>query len=147
MSNNNITVTIIILTMISLLVGGLYWISSDILQHNDKLDVESQTLITSITGEYINTYNPSILNTSTVDENNTFEGIDQYAREYLESKNEIKQKESMLNRVIKFPSIVLVVFGVSNSYMLVSFSLLIYSLGALLIGIQIYKAFRTGETG
>lgn len=145
-NSNNIGTTIFILFIVTLCLTGLYYVSSEVTSKNTKLDIESQALVNSMGNDYNNYgYNTTIIITEASNESN-FEGVDAYVREYLEDKTEINQKETMLNKVLNFPATLLIIFGVEESFILIAFNTLVYSLLGVLIGLQIFKAIRSGET-
>lgn len=145
-NTNNIGTTIFILFLVSLCLTGLFYVSSDVTSKNTKLDIKSQDLVESMGNDYNKYEYNSTLTVSEADSEANFEGVDAYVREYLEDKTEINKKETMLNKVLNFPATLLIIFGVEESFILIAFNTLIYSLLSVLIGLQIYKAIRSGET-
>lgn len=145
----NIGTTATLILIVVMFLGGLSAISTDILKNNN-LDNSSKNLLTDLNDEYSNNYNSSFaFNTSTsnVTNESTFSGVDAFARQYLEDKSETEQKKSVINRVVNFPSLFLKMFGVDNQVILNIWNTAIYGFIAFLLGLQIYKAIRTGEVG
>jgi len=144
---NNLGTTFLLIAILSIFMIGLYSVSQDIANNNTKLDTKSQEVIISLGAEYNNNFegfNMSIEQTG-VTNDSSFESVDAFSRQYLEDKSEIKQKETTLNKILLFPSLVLIVIGVEDMTLLIIWSGLIYTLITLYLGLQIYKAARTGE--
>ena len=114
---------------------------------NPNLDEESKNLIFDLNNEAI-TYNEGTLeeDQSSVTENSSFQGVDAYARQYLEDKSEITQKKTTLDKVLGTPDLILKSIGVQNTALLTSIKIMIVSIISFLIGLAVYKAIRTGET-
>ena len=140
---NNIGTTAIIIFILILLMGGLYYTAKDISTNNTKLDTKSNQTITNLGAQYIKINNATNFETENGDFNDSnFDDVDPYSRQYLEGKSEIDQKRNLMKTVLLYPSIVLSVFGVEDMVILSLFSGLIYGLIAFMLGLQIYKAIR-----
>jgi len=141
--SNNIGTTAIIIFIILLLFGGLYYASLEISDRNDKLDISSQQTLDNIGVEYQNNLNFTLESESTEEFNDSnFDGVDAFVRQYLEDKSEIQQKRTLLNKILLFPSIIISVFGVENNILLITFSTLVYSLLVFLLSLQVIKAIK-----
>jgi len=140
-SNNILTTSFIILILV-VLFTGLYYSTIDIDNNNDKLDSDSEDIIDYLGVYYNNISDTSFISTSGQYNDSSFDDVDPYIRQYLEDKTEIQEKQSILNKVISYPSIILRVFGVSDSTILIAFNSLIYGFITLIIGLQIYKAIK-----
>jgi len=137
--------TFLVLTILFLSFANT--IASESSLKNPNLDDESISLIVELEYEVL-TYNDDTLTQSdnAITENSSFEGVDAYARQYLEDKSEITQKKTILNKVLGVPDLILKSLGVQNSTLLTSIKLIIVAMITFLIGIAVYKAIRTGET-
>jgi hypothetical protein len=140
-SNNILTTSFIILILV-VLFTGLYYSTIDIDNNNDKLDSDSEDIIDYLGVYYNNISDTSFISTSGQYNDSSFDDVDPYIRQYLEDKTEIQQKQSILNKVVSYPSIILRVFGVSDSTILIAFNSLIYGFITFIIGLQIYKAIK-----
>jgi len=139
-----------IFSLLSLVVLFLTFgttIADEVGVKNPNLDDESIALIVDLN------YESDILNvdalgesTSPVTDDSSFEGVDPFARQYLEDKSEITQKKSTLDKVLGVPDLILKSIGIQNTALLVTIKLLIVSLLTFVIAIALYKAIRTGET-
>lgn len=143
---NNLGTTAIIVFLFSLLIGGLYFAADDISNNNDKLDLKSEQVITSIGVEYNTKLKDTSFETEETEFNDsTFDGVDPFSRQYLEDKSEIDQKQSLVRTVLLYPSFLISIFGVEDMIILGLFSSLVYGLILFFIGLQIYKAISSKE--
>ena len=144
---NNLGTTFFVIFLITIFFTGLYLVNIEISAKNDKLDIKSEELIESLGSKYENNISDITFSEqeSAVVNDSTFEGVDAYSRQYLEDKSEINQKKSLLNKIFLFPSILLMIFGVEDMTLFIAFSSLVYGLITIYIGLQVYKAIRTGE--
>lgn len=140
---NNIGTMSIIIFLLTLLFGSLYFVSVDISSSNTKLDTNSIQIIETLGAEYINNINSTNFNTENEEFNDSnFDGVDAFVRQYLEDKSEIEQKKSLLNTVLLYPSFIISIFGVEDMTILIMFSSLVYGLILFLLTLQIIKAIR-----
>jgi hypothetical protein len=139
---NNIGTSVLILLIVGILFAGIFFISDDI-RTNEKLDLKSQSLLNNLNSDYSNNYNYTSLlveEDSNLTNGSNFEGVDAFSRQYLEDKSKMDNKKSTIEKILTFPSLFLVIFGFSDSSMLIAFNALFYSFIAFMIGLQIYKA-------
>ena len=143
---NNIGTTALIILIVTILIGSLYFVSNDISDNNTKLDSKSVIVITNLGANYTNNIKGTSFAIGESEYNDsTFNSVDPFSRQYLEDKSEIDQKKSILNTVLLYPSFLISIFGVSNEIILLAFGTLLYTFIAFMLGLQIYKAIRTGE--
>jgi len=140
----NIGTTTIIITIIVIFLTGLVAISDDI-NKNPNLDTKSKQLLTDLGVEVNSSYTNDQIFNSTSLVNNTPSDPTAFSLQYLESKNQINQQKSTLDVIFNLPSLFIKMLGVENENLIISWNILIISLITLLIGLQIYKAIRTGE--
>ena len=143
----NVGSTAVVLFVVVLFMAGISFIATDI-NKNTNLDAKSTQLLIDLGAEYNNNYNTSTAfttSTSPVTNDSSFVGVDSFARQYLEDKAEVTQKKSTIEKIIRFPDLFLKIFGVESEAILISWSLAIEGLLIFFIGLQIYKAIRTGE--
>jgi hypothetical protein len=139
---NNLGTTVFVLFIVGIVLTGIFFISDDI-RTNDKLDINSEILLNNLNNDYNSNYNYTTYlsqEQSNLTNGSNFEGVDAYVRQYLEDKSEIENKKSTVEKILTFPSLLLVIFGVSNSSMLIGFNVLVYSFLSFMIGLQIFKA-------
>lgn len=144
--SNTIGTYAIILFIVVLFISGLSFISYDI-SKNTYLDDDSVNIISDLNLFYSD-LNPSIVFTPDIDPsiaNSTFEGVDAYSREYLETKTDSKGRENIVMKILTLPAIPLKVFGVTSYPIIISFSVAFSGIILFLIGLSTYKAIRTGE--
>lgn len=143
---NNLGTTAIIVFLFTLLIGGLYFVTGDITDNNDKLDLKSEQVINSIGVEYNTKLNDTSFETEDSEfDDSTFDGVDPFSRQYLEDKSEIDQKQSLVRTILLYPSFLIRIFGVEDMVILGLFSSLVYGLILFFIGLQIYKAISSKE--
>jgi hypothetical protein len=137
-----------------ILTMGLIFLSiiSSVLEEagdkNDRLDNETKLLIlnlTSVSKEYDPSYLEPVSNSET--ENSTFEGVDAFARQYFEDKQEVREDASQSEKILNMPDVLLNSIGIQNNALLTTIKLFIISLITFALGLGAYKAARTGETG
>ena len=143
----NVGGTAVVLFVVVLFMAGISFISTDI-NKNTNLDGKSQQLLIDLGAEYTNNYEATTTFATTpsaVTNDSSFVGVDSFARQYLEDKAEVTQKKSTIEKVLRFPELFLKIFGVEQEEILIAWSAAIGGLLVFLIGLQIYKAIRTGE--
>jgi hypothetical protein len=145
MGNNNLGTTFVIIFIVTIFMALIYTVSEEVKNKNPNLDLKSQSLITDLRGEYVSDFQDgqSLATLDTTDY--TYEGTDPYYRSTAEDKEEINTKKGTLETIITFPQLFIKMFGVENNVILIAFNVAFFSLMSLLIGLQIYKAVRTGE--
>lgn len=144
---NNLGTSFVLLFIVGMFMLLLNSITDDISQ-NPNLDSKSISLLTDIDSEFETNYNQAQLLATTetsLAANSTFEGVDAFYRSTAEDKAEVQGKQSTINKLVNLPSLFIKMFGIDNNAVLIAFNVLVYSLIALLIALQIYKAVRTGE--
>lgn len=140
---NNIGTLAIVIFLLTLLFGGLYYVSVDISDKNNKLDTKSIQVIETLGVNYAQNINTTDFESQDNEFNDSnFDGVDAFVRQYLEDKSEIEQKKSLLNQVLLYPSFIISIFGVEDMIVLVSFSVLVYGLIAFLITLMVIKAVK-----
>lgn len=140
---NNIGTLAIVIFLLTLLFGGLYYVSLDISTTNTKLDTKSIQVIENLGVNYVNNINTTDFETNNTEFNDSnFDGVDAFVRQYLEDKSEIEQKKSFLNTVLLYPSFMLSIFGVEDMVILTLFSVVVYGLITFLLTLQIIKAVK-----
>lgn len=146
----NIGTTATLLLIMVLFLGGISFISDDIAQ-NPNLDSNSITLLNDLGTEYDNNYGAdTTFSTDNIDplienDSSTCLGVDAFFKQSCLDKAEVDSNENTVNKILGFPVLFLRMFGVENTNLLLLWSTAIYSFIAFLIGLQLYKAFRTGE--
>lgn len=143
----NIGSTAIILFIVVAFLGAISILAPEF-EENNMLDNSSKELLTDLSNEYNDNYKSQTA--FDVPENNVtntslFSGIDDFARQYLENKVEITQKQSTVEKVLGLPGIFLKIFGVEDSALLILWNSAVYGLILFLIGLYAYKAIKTGE--
>jgi hypothetical protein len=123
-------------------------LATEVGNKNSILDDNSVNLIIELN------YEASQFNSSNLEEtqssltnDSTFEGVDAFARQYLEDKSEITQKKTTLEKVFGVPDLVITAVGIENNALIISIKILLISLLSFALGLALYKAIRTGETG
>jgi len=140
---NNIGTLAIVIFLLTLLFGSLYYVSLDITTNNTKLDDKSVQVINTLGVNYVNEINNTNFETEDEEFNESnFDGVDAFVRQYLEDKSEVEQKKSLLNTVLLYPSFIISIFGVEDMVILTTFSVLVYGLITFLITLQIIKAIK-----
>jgi len=140
---NNIGTLAIIIFLLVLLFGGLYYVSVDISNTNTKLDTKSVQVITNLGVEYQNINSSTNFETEDTEFNDSnFDGVDAFVRQYLEDKSEIEQKKSLMYTILLYPSFIISIFGVEDMIILTTFSSLVYGLITFLLTLQVIKAIR-----
>jgi len=146
----NIGTTATILLIMVLFLGGISFISTDI-SNNTNLDSDSIDLLDDLGAEYTSNYaakdsfttgnsDPLIENDSS-----TCLGVDAFFKQSCLDAAEVDEKKSTMDKVLGFPGLFLKMFGVDNTTLLIAWSTAIYGFIAFMIGLQVYKAIRTGE--
>jgi len=140
---NNIGTLAIVIFLLTLLFGGLYYVSLEISDKNTKLDTKSVQVIQTLGVTYENEISATDFETDSGEFNDSnFDGVDAFVRQYLEDKSEIEQKKSLLNTILLYPSFIISIFGVEDMIILTTFSVLVYGLIAFLITLMVIKAIR-----
>ena len=140
---NNIGTLAIVIFLLTLLFGGLYYVSQEISDKNTKLDTKSVQVIQTLGVTYENEISTTDFETDSGEFNDSnFDGVDAFVRQYLEDKSEIEQKKSLLNTILLYPSFIISIFGVEDMIILTTFSALVYGLIVFLIALMIIKAIR-----
>lgn len=140
---NNIGTLAIIIFLLVLLFGGLYYVSVDISNTNTKLDTKSVQVITNLGVEYQNINSSTNFETEDTEFNDSnFDGVDAFVRQYLEDKSEIEQKKSLMYTILLYPSFIISIFSVEDMIILTTFSSLVYGLITFLLTLQVIKAIR-----
>lgn len=143
----NIGSTATILFIVVFFLAGISFIAEDF-NNNSMMNNESQALLSNLSSEYQANYKTTEVMevpTNNVTNQSVFSGVDDFARQYLENKVEMTEKQSTIEKVLGFPGLFLKIFGVTNSNLLIAWNSLIYGLITFLIGLQVYKAIKTGE--
>ena len=143
----NIGSTAIVLFIVVIFLAAISIIAPDF-QDNAMMDNSSQKLLIDLSSEYETNYRAQeVLEvpTNNVTNQSVFSGVDDFARQYLENKVEITEKQSTVERILGFPSLFLKIFGVENSALLIAWNSAVYSLLIFLIGLQAFKAIKNGE--
>lgn len=140
---NNIGTLSIVIFLLTLLFGGLFYVSLDISERNTKLDTKSIQVIETLGVNYVNDINNTNFEEEDGEFNDSnFDGVDAFVRQYLEEKSEIEQKKSLLNTILLYPSFIISIFGVDNMIILTTFGTLVYSLIVFLMTLMAIKALR-----
>ena len=140
---NNIGTLAIVIFLLTLLFGGLYYVSQEVSSKNTKLDTKSVQVIKTLGVTYENDINATDFETDSGEFNDSnFDGVDAFVRQYLEDKSEIEQKKSLLNTILLYPSFIISIFGVEDMIILTTFSALVYGLIVFLIALMVIKAIR-----
>lgn len=140
---NNIGTLAIVIFLLTLLFGGLYYVGLEVSTKNTKLDTKSEQTLTSLGVFYNDNITKVDFKTDTGEFNDSnFDGVDAFVRQYLEDKSEIEQKKSLLNTVLLYPSFLISIFGVEDMTLLLIFSGLVYGLIVFLITLMVIKAIR-----
>jgi len=123
-------------------------IATEVGETNPYLDNESRDLIYVLNYEIDETYNVNSLEVteSAVTNDSSFEGVDAFARQYLQDKSEIQQKKETLDKAKGLPDLLLKVVGIRDDGLVTVIKLILSAMIVFLIAIAIYKAVRTGET-
>ena len=144
---NNLGTTAKIIFILSIFMIVLYASMGDITEKNTILDDKSVLLMNDM-GVYYTNY--SFNNSLTIEQqaltnDSSFDGVDAFYRQNAEDKADVSELSSTLVSIYNFPSIFLRVFGIENQIILVGFATLVNSLIVFMLGLQTYKALRTGE--
>lgn len=123
-------------------------IANEASEKNTRLDNTSIALIIDLNYE-TTIYNQEYVSEqeNNVTANSTFEGVDPFARQYLEDKSEILQKKSQTDKILSVPDLLIRSMGIENNALVLSIKLLLVALMTFALGLAAYKAVRTGETG
>ncbi len=145
MSNNTIGSLLVVVVLCITIFTGLNFVADEV-SSNDNLDLKSQEIIFELNNEVVNNYDVASLEGSDAQTeltaNSTFEGVDAYARQYLEDKSEMTQKKSTINKILTFPGFIVELAGFdSNPLVIVILDLIILMLG-FWIGFAIFKAIK-----
>lgn len=138
---------VIFIVFLSVAIFSIIAVIGTEAQNNPNLDLESTEMIIKFNYEVNNTYS---LNELSVEENNitansTFDGVDPFARQYLEDKSEIQQKKGVVDKALSLPTLIVSSFGVDNNKLVIIMLGLFFTGFSIFIGLYIYKAIRTGE--
>jgi len=140
---NNIGTLAIVIFLLTLLFGGLYYVGLEVSTKNTKLDTKSNQTLTSLGVFYNDNITKVDFKTDSGEFNDSnFDGVDAFVRQYLEDKSEIEQKKSLLNTILLYPSFLISIFGVEDMIILTTFSALVYGLIVFLIALMVIKAIR-----
>ena len=140
---NNIGTLAIVIFLLTLLFGSLFYVSLEVSDKNTKLDTKSIQVIETLGVNYVNDINNTDFETENTEFNDSnFDGVDAFVRQYLEDKSEIEQKKSLLNTILLYPSFIISIFGVEDMIILTTFSVLVYGLIVFLIGLMVIKAIK-----
>jgi len=98
------------------LFAGMIILVSDKIITNDNLDNESVEYITSLNSQLAAKYSVSQLEEgqSNISQNASFEGVDPFTLQYLESKSESQQKISTLDVLKATPDTFLLTFDIEQ---------------------------------
>jgi len=143
----NIGTTATILFIIVAFLGAISVLAPDF-QSNSMIDNDSKALLIDLSSEYESNYKSQTVfdePANNVTNQSVFSGVDDFARQYLENKVEITQKQSTVEKVLGLPGIFLKIFGVEDSALLILWDSVVYGLVIFLIGLYAYKAIKTGE--
>ena len=140
---NNIGTLALVIFLLTLLFGSLFYVSLEVSDKNTKLDTKSIQVIETLGVNYVNDINNTDFETQNTEFNDSnFDGVDAFVRQYLEDKSEIEQKKSLLNTILLYPSFIISIFGVEDMIILTTFSVLVYGLIVFLIGLMVIKAIK-----
>ena len=140
---NNIGTLALVIFLLTLLFGSLFYVSLEVSDKNTKLDTKSIQVIETLGVNYVNDINNTDFETQNTEFNDSnFDGVDAFVRQYLEDKSEIEQKKSLLNTILLYPSFIISIFGVEDMIILTTFSVLVYGLIVFLITLMVIKAIK-----
>lgn len=149
---NNLGTTAKIIFILSLFMIVLYASMGDISKKDQAratpmLDDKSVLLMNDLGIYYKNySFNNSLqIQQQAVTNDSSFDGVDAFYRQNAEDKADVSELSSTIKSIYTFPSIFLRVFGIENQIILVGFATLVNSLIVFMLGLQTYKALRTGE--
>lgn len=141
--------TILGIITVVLVFVGIFTIMNIVgqeVQGNTNINNDSKLLITNINKKMGSDFDVAVFEEpdSSLAKNSTFEGVDAYARQYLEDKSEIEKKYDMVNSVTNIPDLIILSLGVPVTWVSAIKAFVVAILG-LLVGLAIYVAIRTGE--
>ena len=147
MAGGNIGTIAIILFFVVMILGGISVIAPEF-NDNPMIDNNSVALLSDLSVEYEDNYRAQEAfktPTNNVTNNSIFGGVDDFARQYLENKAEITEKESTIEKILTLPDLFLKIFGVDDATILIAWNAAVYGLFVFLLGLYAYKAIKTGE--
>lgn len=112
-----------------------------------NLDTESTTLMDNLqVYTSTNNYNTSLAITQqNITINSSFDGVDPFYRQNAEDSSTVAEFGNAIVAVYTFPGLFLLIFGIENTFMVAAFGAMITTFLIFMIGLQTYKALRTGE--
>lgn len=140
--------TIFMFVMIGLVgMTLLSFTLDDVSEKNVLLDEESTILITELQTDISTNLELEDVDTedSNLTLNSTFEGTDDFSRQYREERTQVLENRNRIEKVTTLPSIVVKAFGVPQND---TTAFLLTALGVVLgfiILLAIYIAIKTGE--
>ena len=145
----NIGTTATLLLIMVLFLAGISFISDDI-SKNQNLDTQSITLLSNLGAEYNDKYHVNSTFGKTTDplleENSTAcLGEDAFFKQSCLDKDEIQTNKGIVETIFDFPELFLTMFGIDNENLLLAWKTAFIGFITFLIGLQLYKALRTGE--
>lgn len=144
--SNTVGTYIVLGVFISIFFFTLSVSSNDILNSNPNLNAKSIELISNINQES-NRINPqtSFNNDQTLTQNATFTDADPFEREFLESKSETQGLLSIINNALNVPGMFFRSLGINETNNINIIIGVIVTLLSLLIGLAVYKGWRSGQ--
>lgn len=147
MAGGNIGSMAVILFILVIFLGAISILATEF-SNNDMMDDQSQALLSDLSNEYESNYRSQDVfeaEPNNVTNVSVFGGVDDFARQYLENKEEITEDQSVAEKVLGAPGLFLKIFGVEDSALLIAWNSAVYGLLVFLITLYAYKAIKTGE--
>lgn len=147
MAGGNIGSTAIMLFIVVLFLAGISILAPEF-SDNDMMDNRSTALLSDLSSEYELNYRSQDVfepEPNNVTNQSVFGGVDDFARQYLENKEEITEDQSVAEKILGVPGLFLKIFGVEDSALLIAWNSAVYGILVFLIGLYAYKAIKTGE--
>ena len=143
MGNSTILSFISVLAFITVLFGLVSSTSPQILG-NPQLDNDSISNLATLLVQYdsIDIVNSTSTNITI---NSTFEGTEAFQREFLESKSISQNEKSTIDKIIGVPDLLLTSLGVESDESIVSMLAVITFVLTIMIGLIIFKGWKTGQ--
>ena len=130
----------------SVLLFGLLVITSPEVLDNPLLDNQSKANIATLSTQ-VNTIDiseSSIVNNITV--NSTFEGTDAFQREFLESKSIAEgENKNIIENILGVPNVLVTALGIPQDDTVQFILNLIGVIVSIILGLLVYKAWKTGQ--
>lgn len=143
---NLLTIFYTVMFVVVILTGVSY-VGSESITNNPNLDSKSLEIINQTNAELVAKYDKDefLIEDNNVTANSSFADVDPFARQYLEDKSEIEQKQTTLQKALGMPDLILISLGIEQNELLLIIKGFIVALISFIIGLAIYIAIRTGE--